>query len=310
MDDPRKVLIQQLKAAKCWERIDRVGNDPEMTDFRRRARLNQARWRESKGYPMGRYRGRDLGSLLAEHPQDEGRNFLSDHIRAAVRHRLAHAQPGEQVDAQRLRTNMLSSMPLCFNLFGELWKRPVAATPALKAWVPGMPGEVDQLVFEWSPGRADPAYLGNRTAFDAAFLLNLPDGSRGIVGVETKYHEVPARERPPGSNRLPRYERVTEKSKAFVSDWRTRLVGTDLQQIWLDHLLLLSMLQHPEERWSWGRYVLVYPEQNTSFVRAADRYREALRDNDTFETRTLEQLLDAHVLPEHLEREFRRRYLW
>jgi hypothetical protein len=38
--------------------------------------------------------------------------------------------------------------------------------------------------------------------------------------------------------------------------------------------------------------------------------REALRDIDTFETRTLERLLDAHVLPERLERDFRQRYLW
>lgn len=34
---------------------------------------------------------------------------------------------------------------------------------------------------------------------------------------------------------------------------------TDLLEMWLDHLLLLSMLQHPSGAWRWGRLVHVYP---------------------------------------------------
>ena len=53
------------------------------------------------------------------------------------------------------------------------------------------------------------------------------------------------------------------------------------------------MLQHPSKQWTWGRFVLAYPEGNPSFTRAAARYREVLRDAGTFEARSLEDLVDT-----------------
>jgi hypothetical protein len=52
------------------------------------------------------------------------------------------------------------------------------------------------------------------------------------------------------------------------------------------------------------------PEGNSSFRELAERYREMLVDQSTFVELTIEQLLDAHVLPEDLERDFKARYLW
>lgn len=300
---------EELERHRVWEKADRVPNDEEMSAFRRGARLQQAKWRESKGYPIGTYNGHELGSLL-EDPDDEGRNFLSPHIHDAVKHRLANKEQYQQLESVRLRTNLLSSMPLCFNLFGELWDRPEEATKALLAWLPGFQGEVEEVRFEWSPGRRDAGYLGNQTAFDVAFLSRLPEGGRGVVGIETKYHEVAKKEERPGDNRLPRYEEVTDASGAFVPDWRDKILGTALQQIWLDHLLVLAMLQHEGGEWAWGGYLLVYPEGNKSFREAAARYREVLVDRETFVELTIEQLLDAHVLPSEVEREFRERYIW
>lgn len=300
---------EELKRHDVWEKSDRVPNDEEMTAFRRRARLQQSKWRESRSYPIGTFKGHELGSLL-EDPDDEGRNFLSTHIHDAVKHRLTNKEKYQQFESVRLRTNMLSSMPLCFNLFGELWGRSAEATKALEAWLPHFEGDVEEVRFEWSPGRRDPAYLGNQTAFDVAFLSRLPDGTRGVVGIETKYHEVAKKEERPGPNRLPRYEEVTEKSRAFKPNWRDKLIGTKLQQIWLDHLLVLAMLQHPTDGWMWGRYVLVRPEGNTSFRDLAEDYRGVLAEPETFVELTIDQLIDAHVLLPDLERDFRKRYLW
>jgi hypothetical protein len=114
---------------------------------------------------------------------------------------------------------------------------PKRATAAVESWFPDVPGTVRQLRFEWSPGRLDPSYLGNRSAFDAAFLLDVPDGTKGVVGVETKYHEHAQAEDRPRPDRLRRYREVTERSGLFKPGWDQFLVGTDLQQLWLDHLL-------------------------------------------------------------------------
>ena len=60
----------------------------------------------------------------------------------------------------------------------------------------------------------------------------------------TKYHEWGKPETPKPSN-LPRNREVAERSGAFAPGAVDVLKGkTDLAVMWLEHLLLLSMLQH------------------------------------------------------------------
>jgi hypothetical protein len=68
---------------------------------------------------------------------------------------------------------------------------------------------------------------------------------------------------------------------------------SDLLTTALEHLLLLSMLQHPSGAWSWGRYVAAYPAGNSDFADAYARYRALLVDESTFASITLEELLAA-----------------
>lgn len=83
----------------------------------------------------------------------------------------------------------------------------------------------------------------------------------------------------------------------------------DLCVIWLEHLLLLSMLQHPSGGWTWGRYLIVHLGGNNDIVDAIDRYRATLADEATFATITLEQFLDTSALPETTNAALRERYL-
>ena len=48
------------------------------------------------------------------------------------------------------------------------------------------PGTLRDVRFAHSPGRFDPTYLGSLRAFDAAFVLDLGDGTRGIVALDVK----------------------------------------------------------------------------------------------------------------------------
>lgn len=308
-----------LEAAACWFTVDRVSKQPAVTAFKRQARLHQAIWREQQALPIGSHwsgrprQERRNGSRIAlDVARSTGANLLSDRIRDAARKRLAQPQPGETLDHDRLWSDLLSSMPMCFNLFGELHGDPERLAAATATLWPDVPGVADEVVFEWSPGRSGAKYLGDRTAFDAAILLAQPGGRRSILGIETKYHEHAVTERPPNPiKRMPRYREVTETSGAFREDWEAAILGTPLQQIWRDHLLVLAMLQDPDGQWDSGKYVLVHHAQNPSFAEAAERYRAVLTDDSTFEARTVEDLLDAHVLhPPEVERAFRERYLW
>lgn len=199
---------------------------------------------------------------------------------------------------------------MCFNLFGECWADHHHATRALSAMWPDPPGAVEDVRFEWSPGRRDPRFLNNRSAFDVAFILDHPDRGRGVVGVETKYHEHANAETPPSDDRLDRYVEVTKASGIFAAGAVDQLIGTDLQQIWLDHLLVLSMLQAPGEGWAWGRFVLVAPARIPSFSEAAARYQACLTDNATFAAVTVEVVLAAGALSAQRRAAFSDRYLW
>ena len=69
---------------------DRVPRDPDMTEFKRRARTRQAQWRASQGYEHGQYPpGTPNGSMLTDEVGITYANFLSPRIVAAVKHRTA-----------------------------------------------------------------------------------------------------------------------------------------------------------------------------------------------------------------------------
>lgn len=298
-----------------YEATDHVPRQPALTAWRRAARLHQYEWRESHGWdpgeqPISERRGggsRLIGSRISgKDGFEHKRNFLTDEVAEAVAHRLAHPERHQMLDERRLHCDLLSSMPMCFNLFGPLWKDRSRAASALARWFPDLctlTAEVD-VRFEWSPGRRDPRYLGDRTAFDAAFEI---DGA-AVIGIETKYHEAPDVRGSKGP--IPaRYVEVAEQSGMFAGSVRTDQVwGGPFEQIWRDHLLALSM-QLTEGRTA--RYVLVAPSGNPAWSELAERYSELLSGDvrPTFEYRSLESLLDgaADVLP-HGD-VFRKRYL-
>jgi hypothetical protein len=198
---------------------------------------------------------------------------------------------------------------MAFNLFGDLAADLGLADRAVHTWLPDAPGTVSEVRFAHSPGRLDPAYLNSLRAFDVAFVLGLGDGTQGIVGVDTKYHERAKREIPKPSN-LSRYREVAERSGVFAPGAIDAVKGaTDLAVMWLEHLLLLSMLQHVSGSWSWGRYVVVHPAGNSDVAEACDRYRELLVDQSTFSSVSIEELLDANVLPAQTTAALRNRYL-
>ena len=307
----------ELEAVHCWEADDRVPGQPELTAFRRQLRYHQSRWRESKGHPIGSQpiapkpggATRAVGSRLPlAYAQETGANFLTARALDAARARTSIIEPHQSFDHQRLWADLLSSVSMSYNLLGDLTADLGLADRAVHTWWPDTPGTVCDVRFAHSPGRLDPAWLGNLVAFDVAFVHDLGDGTEGIVGVVTAYHEVNRRQ-PPKPSRLPRYREITERSGFFAPGAIDAVNGTELIHIWLDHLLVLSMLQHPSRAWRWGRLVVVYPAGNTDFADACSRYRALLVDQSTFASATIEELLDAGVFPAPTAAALRDRYL-
>jgi hypothetical protein len=295
----------ELEAAHCWERDDIVPRNPAMTDFRQRTRLHHARWREARGLPIGSHPftprpgvdSRPVGSRIPlPYGRETGVAFVVPEALDAARNRTSYVEREQSIDHQRLWADLLSSEALAFNLFGELWTDLPRADRFVRAVFPDAPGRISAVRFAHSPGRLDPEWLNSLRAFDAAFVLDRDDGTQGIVGVDVNYHERLKAETPKPTN-LWRYGEVHERSGAFRPEAFDRVKGrSDLWSPWLEHLLLLSMLQHPSGAWTWGRYLVVHPAGNPDLVDMVGRYRRLLADDTTFASITLEDALDLGVL--------------
>ena len=125
------------------ERIDHIAGQAAATTWRRAARQHQGDWREARGWPAGTQRvskqkgggTRPLSSRVdADFATEQGVNFLNDATRRAVADRIANPQLHQTFDSTRLYGDLLSSMPMCFNLLGPLWDDPELATTVTHRW--------------------------------------------------------------------------------------------------------------------------------------------------------------------------------
>jgi len=289
-----------------------------MTAFKREARWRQHRWAvdelrlSSFGTHKGRKTDADIpaeeihnGTKLLERDARAGLNFLTPAIYAIAKARIEAPEQHETLDGLRLYRDLLSSMPMAFNLFGEASLPNNAPVRSELARLFGVRAADDSdIVFEWSPARRDPQYTRDRTAFDVALRLGDPAGPRTVIGIETKYHEHSTKEKRPSPRQpeaLRRYEEQTdflvaiaENSGVFKPGWHDQVLATDLRQIWRDHLLALSMRRHPTLWGAESRYVLVYPARNVSYKNATGAYAALLADGgDSFNALTIERIAEA-----------------
>lgn len=276
-----KTLVELAREHKCLVSVD-------TNAFQRRARILQALWRESRGYPIGEYRGREIGSYLAmPWAEQTMANFLDDEIREVVRKALeAEYGEGNQplIESTRMYSNLLSSQPLAFNLFARLHLDLDLASEVMHLLSAGRMARVTAVDFEYSPGRGDEHYTGDRSAFDVYVCYLTPEGRPGFVGIEVKYHENLANK---ASQHRPRYDEVAEMMGCFLPAACEQLRQKPLQQIWRDHLL--AGIHRIVDRFADGFFVFLSPAGNDA---VAD-YRQCLTNEDTFTHWTLEAVVAA-----------------
>ena len=258
-----------------------------------------------------------LGSRLAmPEATASGWNFLTPRI-AELAARYADgtlAEPRAKIAATRLHSDLLSSQPLCFNLFGELAHDLDAATRFARRLWPERVARVVEVRFEHSPGRWNPSFLDNGSAFDVFLVHTTPEGGWGFVAIEVKYHEN-MRDKLPAQLR-PRYRQVARETGAFRDPEASSLWSRGVWQLWLDHLLAWSLRLHPGSAYDAGISVLLHPAGNAEVAAVAAAYSEHLAADDRaaavpFQRLTLEGCVDElqSVVDADWVSTFRSRYL-
>lgn len=279
-------------------------NEPSDSRFKAAARLLQSLWRQDKGLPIGMHRNpngkrRKLGSRIDPQSGKQGDNFLSQDIAKLALREMVYRENGAMIDADRLWNNLLSSQPLCFNVFGNLKLDLAKATRYFRELLPDFVASVEGIYFEHSPGRGDATYTDDHTAFDVFVCCTTTDGFSGFVAIEVKYSETMAES--PATVR-PRHDELSAAVGLYRSPDATNLRNAPLQQLWREHLLSRSMIE--SGHYSKGRFVVIYPKQNNQCAAAVHAYKNQLvteaPEDSGFQAVPLEQCIEAfRAIGEH-----------
>jgi hypothetical protein len=249
-------------------------------------------WREENNIPCGEHRTKNkvraLGSRIPmPRAKDQLENFLTKPIRDVVRTQVcdSNASAGKLFAKPRFFNDLLSSQPLCFNLFGELTYDLDLISEIVNDFTQGRFTKVTSVDFEFSPGRGDLHYLGDSSAFDVTIGCHTKSGGRGFIGIEVKYHE---NLKGTASDHKSRYDEVARSMGCF-QDNHSSLQNSPLQQIWRDHLL--AGITQINDGYDDALFVMLHPRDNIHVTAAINEYMKNLKRVETFASWTLEDFV-------------------
>lgn len=271
-------------------------HEPNDTRFRAAARLLQALWRDKRDIPMGSYingagRRRPLGSRLSPLASAAGANFLHPDLRRLTVRELAYREPGAMIDEHRVWSNMLSSMPLAFNLFGAFKLNPGLAQAVCTTLWPQICSEVCHIQFEHSPARGDLAFTADGTAFDVFISCRDATGAKTFIAIEVKYSEAMQE---PEARRRDRYTDLVHSCGLYRDPADPSLLANPVQQLCREHMLAQCLITN--RLYDHGVFVCLAPRLNDPAQRACSLYGARLANRPdlcAFESLTLETLITA-----------------
>jgi hypothetical protein len=274
------------------------------TKFTAYARLLQSKWREKRGYPMGKSAhfdkfgkfikyGKSYGNYIDyEFARKNGSNFLTQKIWSIAKNEMEKADienkkvrnSGGKYDKYRFICNLLTSQALCFNLFAEFLDRKDILLKIFNEIKPDLIDKIVDIKFEYSPGRGEKEYLGDHTAFDV-FIEYEKDGEKSFLGIEAKYVETLQEEKPEiaenNYNRHPQYKEITENCGLFKPNVINKIKKPPYSQIWRDHLLSISLKYGKGKIYDNGYFVYLYPFNNSECRSGIKGYMNFLEKPET-----------------------------
>ena len=207
--------------------------EPSDTPWRSVLRLAQSSWRQTVlDLPAGPRVGGDrlVSSMLPVGVYWQPNLMTNEAVAAAekaIADLMAEKRPG-LIQKERLQRNLLSSQPLCFNLFGHLSPFPHLLLP----WVTSLAPSAERVVevrLEWAP-KTDT--IGG-SAFDAFVIYETVTDTRGFIGIEVKYAEDLAQ----GQTKQANPKGVEATGAAWLSGASAKLDRPRLRQFWFNQIL-------------------------------------------------------------------------
>lgn len=297
------------------------GNQCESDNaFTKKARLLQSMYRveigEAQGVGPTKNSKRKYGNMISG-GEVSGKNFLTKETFEYAKVRVMNRKEDETIDAFRLFNNLLSSMPMAFNLFHPLMlllkQDPAVVTLAIRSAFKDIPVfEVTEIGLEFIPTPIA-EYTKDKSAMDACIKFVDEKGGRHIIAIETKYTDVL------GVNEASHCEEQKQMlidTGLFDAEFESLLMGGKVKLTQIYRNLLLAERYRIREELRNSYSVVFAPKDHPSTEREIKSVTKYLKPEYSYKLRavTLEEFVDALIqtLPEYYAQvygRFKERYL-
>lgn len=195
--------------------------------------------------PNPNARGEIYGNLLRKEDGWAGKNFINKKIHNYAKERLA--EDSLHIEPKRLRNNLLSSQPMCFNLFAPL----ALNLDLAQRLISGLPGfedvaKITEVKLEYAPPKE--TMLNDGTSFDAWIEYRRTDGKLGFIGIETKLTEPFSQASYDFDERYNRW--LDNPEWWWVAGSEANFSNKAYNQLWRNHLLSFALQHQPENRYA------------------------------------------------------------
>lgn len=245
----------------------------------RKARVHQGWWRAFVLKQEQGLRPNDDSQTICSTLQEETSgldNFILKEIGVlaldtAEKHNNKDSLSSGMIQVNRLKNNLLSSQPLCFNFFGLLSRDKNLALNTLKEFFPEITRVLD-VKFEYAPTpKVD--YTGDNSAYDVAIEVEI-DGKKGLIGIECKYTESFS----PKAYTSERYNELYVNSSNFIGSYED-ISASRFNQLFRNQIIAESLLQN--NVYDFVKTALFCADDDTDAQETAAAFDCMLRDKFT-----------------------------
>jgi len=267
--------------------------------FTAKCRLLQSEYRanhlkEPCGVGPTKNSKKTYGNMLAN-GEASGSNFISKAAFAFAQEKIIQKQTNRAltIDEFRLFNNMLSSMPMCFNLFSNLRALLIEDKKEASRIVKLLFHEikwietVEEIDVEFIPTPIK-EYTNDKSAFDAMLLVTTTDGGKGLISIETKYTDLLGKNIASDSSTK---NNLVKEGQFFTDALIAQLANNGYKQIHRNWLLTYAFAKKN----GYDRFVntIISPKEDTlSDVEIADLKKGMIKYEDSISKISLQEFVN------------------
>lgn len=284
-----------------------LGTTEGSTNWRDKIRIHQGWWRafvlgitEGEYYDTRNKSWKTICNQVFQETSSDNVNFLTDTVYKSVANTLSGRNniSAGMIDENRLKFNLLSSQPLCFNFFGELIEDLDFGTKVLQNWFPDI-SKLKKVLFEFAPKEKE---TDDNSAIDIAFEVENNKKQKGIIGLECKYTDSfsfkPQKSQIYYGDReskgYERYSEIFKKSKdSFKNDYFDYVRDKNINQLFRNQLIAERIIQNPNLDYEFVKTGLFCFHGDKDAIESGNKIKSMLNEPENFQLITYKSFIES-----------------